>query len=259
MGYVIFNSTFFETTVCNDMEPYIVNEDKKREILSYIEKHQSRRDSQQHKPLSLKKINKTTGQYILGKCMDLILSKKTIHNGKEDELESNIGNMHKYITYNPFAKHRPLHVSCAEKLNDYFFDPVTHQTLPLFLDVEQFLKSMILGSNLLFKSSNLKLCLAVMVDRFKIGYEWSAQDIIDACCGFVDTSRFTIGNIEACLNEYCEKHDGKTVPYILFEKTENGKYLLKLTELIMCYNAFLRGIHAVSPETKAPHPSSANQ
>lgn len=267
MAYVIFNSAFFEDSICKNMEDYLIDDGmgKKeclnKELLGYVENCLSKSKREQGEYPSLKNVNKTTAQYILGKCMLIITTKK-------DGSECNVRNMSKYFTNNPAANNRPLEISCAQKVDDYFYDPDTKQNLPLYLDVDQFLKSMMLSSGLLFRSSNLKLCLSVMVDRFKIGHEWTPTDIVNECKKYVDAQRLDEKKIKECLEKYCsrEKRTSSLAKSVkagapkkmrpdFFEKrmkeSEKGKeevFVLKLTELIAYYNKFLRGINV--PEAK---------
>lgn len=199
---IIFNYGFFIKSIRINMEPYVVD---KNGIIGFLKLKDPNH-------ISLQKVNKTTANFLLEKCMGL-----SARNGR------------KYFTSDPALKDpKPLDPFHIKSFHQYFSDE-----LPLFLDVNQFLKSMLLSSNQLFISANLKLCLSVMVDRFKIGHAWTAQEIIDACHDFADTSKFTVQNINTCLNSYCigdsyfpgdtakacdiSRHQQK-IPYALFEK-----------------------------------------
>lgn len=223
---IIFNYESFVNVICLDMKPYITDEDG---IVKFMKLKDPDCVSFQH-------IKKTTADFLLEKCMGL-----SARNGR------------KYFTSDPTKKDPkaldPFHV-------DSFYQYFSNE-LPLFLDVNQFLKSMLLSSNLLFRSSNLKLCFAVMVDRYKIGHAWTADEIIKACKKYVDIKRLNEDKIKECLDKYCsgpsydfsEANNSTSTSkisqrYAFFEKTDDGKYLLKLTELIAYYNDFLKTIHA---------------
>lgn len=227
---IIFNYDFFIKSICVDMEPYVVD---KNGVIGFLELKDPNH-------ISLQKVKKTTADFLLEKCMRL-----SARNGR------------KYFTSDPALKDpKYLDFSRIKSFHQYFSNE-----LPLFLDVNQFLKSMLLSSNQLFISANLKLCLSVMVDRFKIGHAWTAQEIIDACHDFADTSKFTVQNINTCLNTYCNgdsyfsgdttkvrdiSRQQQKTPYALFEKVVEGedwKYILKLTELIAYYNSYLSVIN----------------
>ena len=230
---IIFNYEPFINIICLDMEPYLVNKDGVVKFLKL-------RDPD---GISLRKVKKTTANYLLEKCMGL-----SARNGR------------KYFTNDPAKKDsKPLDDFHVNSFYQYFSDE-----LPLFLDVNQFLKSMLLSSNLLFRSSNLKLCFAAMVDRYKIGHEWTVDEILDECKKYVDTKKLNGDKIRECLDKYCSgsSYDFETAKtstvklqyakrkrYAFFEKTDDGKYLLKLTELIAYYNDFLRELHAEPVET----------
>jgi hypothetical protein len=162
-------------------------------------------------------------------------------------------NIEKYLKNWPFEPQskavRYLDANAAKKLYEYFSEDV-----PLYLDVDRFLKSMILGSELLFRSSNLKLCLAVMTNRFKIGYEWSIDEIVHACSNYVNTNKLTPAIVQECLDKYCVGKSfhqplpntpnviplSQKIDYALFKKLPNNKYQLRLTELIAHYNNYLK-------------------
>lgn len=230
---IIFNYEPFINIICLDMEPFLTDKDG---IINFLK-------LKDPDCTSFRKIKKTTADFLLEKCMGL-----SVRNGR------------KYFTNDPAKKDsKPLDDFHVNSFYQYFSNE-----LPLFLDVNQFLKSMLLSSNLLFRSSNLKLCFAAMVDRYKIGHEWAVDEIMDECKKYVDTKKLNGDKIRECLDKYCSgpNYDFTTVNtstaklpstkrkrYAFFEKTGNGKYLLKLTELIAYYNDFLKEIHAEAVET----------
>lgn len=230
---IIFNYEPFINIICLDMEPYLANKDG---VVKFLE-------LKDPDDISLRNVKKTTANYLLEKCMGL-----SARNGR------------KYFTNNPAKKDsKPLDDFHVNSFYQYFSDE-----LPLFLDVNQFLKSMLLSSNLLFKSSNLKLCFAAMVDRYKIGHKWTVDEIMAECKKYVDTKKLNGDKIKKCLDKYCSgpSYDFTTVNtataklqntkrkrYAFFKKTGDDKYLLKLTELIAYYNDFLRELQAESVGT----------
>ena len=158
-------------------------------------------------------------------------------------------------TYLNYKGKRQLDHNCLLSFSKCFL-PDT----PLFLDVTQFFRVLVLSSNLIFNSSNEKLCLAVMVKRSKIENWWTAQDILCECTPYFNSAHLTANKIEDCLNRHSvsisrKKTSPKPVPenhsgYAFYTRTskpdENGNrcyiYQLRLTELISYFNQSLKNL-----------------
>lgn len=126
-----------------------------------------------------------------------------------------------------------------ETIDDYF----DKTKAPLYIDQEEFQKRLLLSSRLLF-SENEKICLCIMVDRMHIGKWWTAEEIIEECRKYGNTSKLRIEKIEECLNRHC-RETGKEQDLVLYEREEleNGeektchyRYKLRLSDLILYNN-----------------------
>ena len=93
-----------------------------------------------------------------------------------------------------------------------------------------------------------------MVDRYKIKQEWTADAILEECKNYVDIKMLSANKIQKTLEKYCLGNQYKFAPedtgsefqninYAFFRKTNEGKYMLNLTELIAYYNYFLNNLN----------------
>ena len=253
MAEIIFNYNYFYNEVCAKLAKCVDNS-KKVEIAKIINDFLPTSKQGNINATNLESFkeykNNTNVKKILCRCM-----------GVDDS------NPSKYFPKCPGKNIRPLTEDKLNLLDKYF-----EHKLPLYLNVNSFLKSLLLSSNLLIKSSNLKLCLSAMAnpepytnaekktaDCFAFEKKWTADEIKKECQKYADTKRLSTDKIKDCLEKYCngdkytlpkdnsEKNEGtKEIKYAFFTKiTDKGEegYVLNLTELIAHYNNFLSKIN----------------
>lgn len=147
------------------------------------------------------------------------------------------GNEHHYLEYGGKNSLK------LEKAQDMAF--CFKENVPIFLDVNAFLKTLIMSSGLVFRSQNEKICLAVMADRRKIGYAWTVDEIIEEASKYIRKGKLQPKKIRECLERHCGDHEyrvdmsaeeGATLSF--YSKNDQGKeptYTLRLTELIFYF------------------------
>lgn len=151
-------------------------------------------------------------------------------------------NATRYFGYNATCPLNPEKLEVLSKC----FTPGT----PLYLDTTEFFRFMVLGSGLMFRSSNEKLCLAIMLKPGQIDYQWSAEEIIKACPPQLH-NKLSVQKIEQCLNHHSiELRNGSITPiskhnqnhFFYTRETkvdEHGNsvftYRLRMTELILYF------------------------
>ena len=80
------------------------------------------------------------------------------------------------------------------------------------------------------------------------------DEILEECKNYVDTEMLSSDKIKKTLETHCLGNQyifslddtssmSQNINYAFFRKTENGKYILNLTELIAYYNYFLNNLN----------------
>ena len=248
MAEIIFNYNYFYHEVCDNLAK-CVDDSKKVEIAKIINDFLPTSKQGNINATNLDSFAEykkyTNVKKILCRCMGIGDS-----------------NSSKYFPKCPGKNIRPLTEDMLNLLDKYF-----EHKLPLYLNVNSFLKSLLLSSNLLIKSSNLKLCLSAMANPepytdaekkcFAFEKMWTADGIKEECRKYADAKRLSTEKITECLEKYCkgEKYTlptpnnsvgTKDIKYAFFTKITNDKgeegYVLNLTELIAHYNNFLSSL-----------------
>lgn len=146
-------------------------------------------------------------------------------------------NEKKYLDY---SETKPLSLDSAKLIAKCF-----KENVPVFLDADAFLKTLIMSSGLVFRSQNEKICLAIMVDRSKIGHAWTIDEIMKEAGKYIQKGKLRPKKVIECLERHCgdrEYHvdmaveDGETLSF--YTKNDQGKqptYTLRFTELIFYF------------------------
>lgn len=211
MGTTIFNKEFVEKELCGNLSAYVTEVGWEK-----LNKYKAAGEVNfKDNIISFAKL-----QIFLG-----------IEFGWQDEK-----NISKFWTTNKKAA-RNLNDYQKETLDEYF----DKLKAPVYLDIEEFQKRLLLSSRLLF-TENEKICLCIMVDRWNLGKWWTGTDIIEECKNFGNTSKLRVDKIEECLNKHCSggKNHNDIILYdraeLEGEKECHYQYRLRLSDLILYNN-----------------------